>query len=127
MDRSALTSPLCWVARRWLQFLAGLAILVVAFGVSGPAEAAAAPTARPAVVTVADSSDTVQSADTVKAEPDSVLSGQVLPRVLRQRPAPVAEPATAYVAAVAPRPRPRAARCLSEPLTLRAHLALFPG
>jgi hypothetical protein len=106
VDRSALTSPLCWVARRWLQFLVGLAILVVAFGVSGPAEAAITPAAQPAVVAVADSADTVQSADAVQAEPEFVLSGRVRSRVLRQRPASVAEPVTAYAAAVGPRAPP---------------------
>jgi hypothetical protein len=86
--------------------LVGLAILVVAFGVSGPAEAATTPTAQPAVVAVADSTETVQSADALQAEPEFVLFGQARSRVLRQRPAAVAEPVTTYVAAVGPRAPP---------------------
>jgi hypothetical protein len=126
VDFAVLTRPVWWLARQWLRFLTGLAIIAVALGpvrlaaVTVQAAPAVTVDAAPAAIGVAPVAGVeplrpaiASGVDRTTVDPDLIVDRApiAVPQapVRVQRPAHLAEPASADVAPVGPRAPPAAA------------------
>lgn len=116
MDAAALTCPAWWIARHWLRFLTGLAIIAVALGparvepaVTVPPTPALAAEAVPVAGVEPQRPAVAPGEERSIVEPDPIVVAQAPTRVRQQRPAPVALPVSMHVSPFGQRAPPASA------------------